>query len=72
MAHTLDEVKIRLSRKYLGQFGVHGIGISRSQNAIKLYVDAADDLEASKLKAIQADAAPYPIIIVKEERPTIT
>jgi hypothetical protein len=72
MAETIDEVKARLSRKYLGKFGVHGVGVSRSQNAIKLYVDQQTEIASSSLKAIEKDAAPCKILVVKEERPKIS
>jgi hypothetical protein len=72
MAKTIDEVKEKVSRKYLGKFGVHGVGISRSQNAIKLYVNQGSEIAPSRLKAIEQDASPCKVLIVKEESPKIT
>lgn len=72
MSKTLDDVKEKLSRKYLGKFGVHGVGISRSQNAVKLYVDEGSEIAPSRLKAIERDASPCKVIIVAEESPKIT
>jgi hypothetical protein len=72
MAKTIDEVKAQVSRKYLGKFGVHGVGISRSQNAIKLYVDQGSEIAASRLKAIEQDASPCKVLIIREESPKIT
>lgn len=71
MSKTIDEVKEKVSRKYLGKFGVHGVGISRSQNAIKLYVDRGSEIEASRLDAIERDASPCKVLVVKEESPKI-
>jgi hypothetical protein len=73
MADTIEEVKQRLSRLYLGKVGVHGIGFSRSQNALRLYVhpEPGADREAL-LAAVAKEAGPYKVVLVEEERPTLS
>lgn len=72
MTESLKEAKNRLKSSFLGKGGVHGMGISRSQNAIRVYVDTESDAEAdSVLAEIRRQAEPYRVIIVKEERPSI-
>ena len=36
MAESLEDVKDRVRRSFLGKDGIHGIGISRSQQAIRV------------------------------------
>src|SRR3712207_8809675 len=42
---TLEQAKQRLSRKYLGKVGIHGIGLSRSQNAVRVHLISGRDPE---------------------------
>jgi len=72
MNETLDETKTRISRKYLGKAGIHGVSIRRSQNALCVYLDAnfAHDQETI-LEEIEKEAAPYKVLKIEEERPTI-
>jgi len=73
MSESLDEVKQRITRKYLGKAGIHGIGIRRSQNALNVYADADSSLDQQQLlKEIEREAAPYKVIVTQEERPSIT
>ncbi len=73
MDKSLDEVKQHLSEKYLGRAGIHSLGISRANNAVRLYAhpDEDDALEAV-LKEIETEAAPYNIEVIKSQRPFIT
>jgi hypothetical protein len=73
MSESLDEVKRRIARKYLGKAGIHGVGIRRAQNALNVYAkaDASPD-QQQLLKEIEREAAPYKVIVTQEERPSIT
>jgi hypothetical protein len=72
---SLEVIKQRLSRKYLGRGGIHGIGMSKVGNAVRVHlVSSADPGERSRQSAIldelKRDAAPYEVIITFEEMPT--
>ena len=73
MADSIEDVKQRLSRLYLGKAGVHGIGFSRAQNVLRLYVhpEPGADREAL-LAAVTKEAGPYKIVLVEEERPSLS
>jgi hypothetical protein len=71
MGKSLDELKGRLSSKYLGKAGIHGIGISRTHNAIRVYLQSGEgDEQENILKEIEKEAAPFKVLPVKSERPT--
>lgn len=73
MDKTLDEIKEALSDKYLGQAGIHGIGLSRTENAIRVYLQESPDEEQQRvLKGVETDASPYKIIVVPSVRPSLT
>jgi hypothetical protein len=68
MADSLSEVKDRVKRLFLGRAGVHGVGISRSRNAIRVYVNPDETAETeSLLDLLRAEASPYSLIVVREE-----
>lgn len=73
MADPIDDVKARLSERYLGKSGVHGIGINRSQNVLRVYVhtEPGSDVEALRRRIVD-DAKPYKVVVVEEDRPHIT
>jgi hypothetical protein len=70
MAHTLDDVKVIISGKYLGRAGIHGVGVRRSQDALMVYLHSGDPAEQARvLREIEAEAAPYRVVAVTEEGP---
>jgi len=73
MSESLDELKRRLRSKYIGKAGIHGLGIDRSQDALRIYHKPSSDPRQEKLlKEIEKEARPYKVIRVKEEPPKIT
>ncbi len=72
MTKSLEEVKEHLSAKYLGRAGIHSVGISRIEGTVRVYVqpEADDELEQI-LEEIERDAAPYKIVSIKSDRPSI-
>jgi hypothetical protein len=51
------------------------VGISRSKNALRIYVDSAsgrEDRHRAMLEEIRIEAAPYNVLEIEEERATIT
>ena len=39
MSRTLEQVKEQIRSRFLGHGGIHGVGLSLKQKAIRLYVD---------------------------------
>jgi len=72
MERTLDAAKAAVSARYVGRAGIHGIGIRRAQNALTVYLHAADlDEQAEVLRQIESDAAPYRVMTIVEEQPVL-
>jgi len=72
MSESLAEVKARLAQKYMGKCGVHGVGMSRSHQAIKLYVGPDSEIESSgAILEVQQEALPWRVIVVREEPPEL-
>jgi hypothetical protein len=69
---SLEAAKERLSREYLGRAGIHGIGLSKRQNAIRVHLAPGGDpeREAALVEALKRDAAPYAVLVVTEDRAT--
>jgi hypothetical protein len=73
VSKSLDEVKKHVSRKYLGRAGIHSVGISRAENALRVYVDPeAEDALKDVLSEIEKEAAPFKIVPIKSDRSSIT
>jgi len=68
MKDSLDTVKRRISAKYLGKCGIHGVGLSRSANAICIYLDKQSDELTPCLKELKLDATPFQVLTFREER----
>lgn len=72
---SLEVIKQRLSRKYLGRGGIHGIGMSKARNAVRVHLVSSADPEerlrqSAMLDELKRDAAPCEVIITFEEMPT--
>ncbi|HEU0146556.1 MAG TPA: hypothetical protein VFR21_06725 [Bradyrhizobium sp.] len=70
---NLESKKQRLSQKFLGKQGLHGLGLSRAENAVKVHLERAQSPEhmASQdalLEEIRREAAPYPLIVTFEDK----
>lgn len=73
MSKSLDEVKKHISMKYLGKAGIHSVGVSRAENALRVYVDSeAEDALRDILSEIEREAAPFKIVPIKSDRSSIT
>ena len=72
MEASLDQAKARVRARFLGQPGVHAVGLRPGEGAIVVYVDdglpGADDLR----RRIEAVAAPHPVIVVAEPRAALS
>ncbi len=63
---TLREAKTRLRTKYIGQCGIHGVGIRESRNAVCLYLELAGSPEQEEtLREAAEDALPFELLTVE-------
>ena len=73
MPDSIDEVKDRLRECYLGQCGIHAVGVSRAKQAIRVYVSPQTEADQSNmLEQMRESAKPFPVIVIREERPGMT
>jgi hypothetical protein len=64
MVETLEEARARLQRQYLGKARIHGLGISRKQQAIRVYA-APDGVEQAKIfEELRESAKPFSVLII--------
>lgn len=69
----LSNKQKRISQKYMGKNGIHGIGISRSKNAIRVYIAPGyDKKQKTLLNEIEKEATPFKIIKIEDEQAMIT
>jgi hypothetical protein len=70
MPEPIERVKDCLRQSFLGRAGIHGLGVSRAEQAIRVYVgpDAPRDFD-EVLEELRASAQPFPVKIVREDRP---
>ena len=71
---SLDQTKRFLSQKYLGKEGIHGIGLSRRENAIRVHmVRARDAAHAARqdevIAQLKHEAKPHPVQVQVEDAP---
>jgi hypothetical protein len=65
----LDVIKNKMRRKYLGEAGIHAIGVRRRQQALCFYVDSETDPELQALlKQIEEEISPYHVLAIEEEQ----
>jgi len=65
-ARSLEELKGLISREYLGTRGIHGVGIHRATNALKLYVEA--DVDRELLAELAELARPFGLDVIRQDR----
>jgi hypothetical protein len=73
VSKSLDEVQKSITERYLGEAGIHGVGISPSKNALRLYVDSTsglDDRHKAMVEELRKEAAPCSVLEIEEERAT--
>lgn len=70
MGADLEELKSRVSRKYLGKAGIHGVSVRPSSNALCVYMSPGSGEEHQQLlQNLKADAAPFHVLFFEEEPP---
>ena len=72
MHESLDEVRKRLSRDYLGKAKIHGIGMSRTKNCIRVYVQIdGSEAQQALLTEIAQAATPFLVEIINDPPPQL-
>ena len=70
MAVDLKELKSRVSRKYLGKAGIHGVSVRSSSNALCVYMAPGSGKQHQEvLQNLKEDAAPLNVLFFEEEPP---
>lgn len=72
MALSLEQVKSQVRRSFLGKGGIHGVGVSRAEGAIRLYVTRGVGEEPDLLEQVREAARPYPVLVITEDRPEVS
>jgi len=68
MAETLEQVKERVSKKYLGKAGIHSVGLRRSQDTITVYyAPSAEETQSQILEKLSEEARPFKVLKVQSE-----
>lgn len=66
----LEELKSRVSRKYLGKAGIHGLSVRPSSNTLCVYMSRGSGKQHQELlQNLKADAAPLHVLLFEEEPP---
>jgi hypothetical protein len=70
MGVDLEELKSRVSRKYLGKAGIHGVSVRSSSNALCVYMSpGSGEQHKELLQDLKAEAAPFEVLFFEEEPP---
>jgi hypothetical protein len=68
MAETLEQVKDRVSKKYLGKAGIHSVGLRRSQGTITVYyAPSAEGSQSQILEELSKEAHPFKVLVLETE-----
>ena len=69
---SLDEIRKLVSRKYMGKVGIHGVGIRKKSSVLCVYVaPISSSKQRQLLREIEKEAAPYQVLKIEENQPTI-
>jgi hypothetical protein len=72
MPESIQELKNRLRQTYLGKAGIHGVGINRVGQVIRVYVgDHGQPDEEEVLEQLRRSAEPFPVQVIREEPPNL-
>ena len=71
MSERPEIIKRRLSERYLGVAGIHGIGLVRAGKALRVHCNPGQE-HSEVLERLKRDAAPLPVEIVASRPPRIS
>jgi hypothetical protein len=72
MDEELTKTKRRVSKKFLGKSGIHGVGIHPSKkDTVVVYKNKSKQPEEELCRDIAQEAKPFKVEIVEEEAPSI-
>lgn len=72
MPDQLDSAKRKLRACFLGKAGIHGFGVDRKRESLKVYLDPTPHADRqATLKSLREAAEPFPVILVEEQAPRI-
>jgi lipopolysaccharide biosynthesis glycosyltransferase len=62
----LESTQLRLRHAYLGQVGIHAIGLNRSQQTIRIYIDPNSKLTPEWIEQLHQMATPFGVEIIPD------
>jgi hypothetical protein len=73
-ASTPNALRGRLTEKYVGHAGIHGIGVRMHDEkpVIYVYIKPEQAAQESVVRELRNDARPYEVVVVRAEIPTAT
>ena len=72
MSDRLGNVKNQLRAKFLGKAGIHAFGLSRRDNAIRVYVNESSGPEQDQvLEQIRREAGDVKVAVIAEPPPSV-
>jgi hypothetical protein len=67
-----EEIKNRLSARYLGVAGIHGLGLMRAGRVVRVYCDPGDSAEREAVLArLKRDAQPLEVEVIAKSPPKV-
>jgi hypothetical protein len=72
MGDPLLDVKRGIRDQYVGRCGIHGVGVSRSQKAVRVYIDPDATIDQELAAELGRKAEPFKLVFVREEPPVKT
>jgi hypothetical protein len=72
MNESVLDVKARLQDRYLGRFGIHGVGVNEKMATIRFYYWPEPGVEIEPVaEKIRAEAAPFATVFIRAHRPVL-
>ena len=69
---ALVEVKKQIRKKYVGQAGIHGVGIRSKENVVRLYANKdRGDQQEHLIGSIRREIAPFVLDVIFDEAPVM-
>ncbi len=68
-AESSNELRTRLTEKYIGRDGIHGIGVGTNNGAPVVYVYANRKVQRALVDQLTHDAQPRQVVIRREDIP---
>jgi len=72
MTNDLRAAKTRVRASFLGRFGIHAVGMSRSEQAVKVYLAPGAPGDDSLITQLRELVEPFDVVLIREEGASVT